>query len=248
MPTSTRAYLGRDRAPRRTTAAARYEFDLEWTLPAPGAPAAAARCTSARWAPCSSPAARASLDLVEQACGREVFVSYDANLRETFIDDREQRLARRRVAGRPVHAGQAQRRGRRAARPRLPTPTTSRARCCGGERTELVLLTAAPGRGGVHHERRGERDAPTGRGGRHGGRRRRVHGRPAGGPGRRGRDRCVRRRHARRRGIPDPADRRRRTGGRDHLFPSGGESTDASELPDGWPNGSPGGSPGGSAG
>ena len=27
------------------------------------------------------------LDLVEQACAREVFVSYDANLRETFIDD-----------------------------------------------------------------------------------------------------------------------------------------------------------------
>jgi fructokinase len=27
------------------------------------------------------------LDLVEQACAREVFVSYDANLRETFVDD-----------------------------------------------------------------------------------------------------------------------------------------------------------------
>ena len=29
------------------------------------------------------------LDLVEQACARDVFVTYDANLRESFIDDRD---------------------------------------------------------------------------------------------------------------------------------------------------------------
>jgi fructokinase len=66
---------------------ASYDFDLDWSLP------------RQELVPCHAlhvgslgtllePGRDSVRDLVEQACARDGFVSYDANLRETFIDDR----------------------------------------------------------------------------------------------------------------------------------------------------------------
>jgi fructokinase len=68
--------------------AASYDFDLEWSLP------------RQQLRPCQAlhvgslgtllePGRESVLDLVEQACARGTFVSYDANLRESFVEDRD---------------------------------------------------------------------------------------------------------------------------------------------------------------
>jgi fructokinase len=71
-----------------STGAARYHFDLEWTLPRQQLPACRALHVGSLGT-LLEPGRDSVLDLVEQACAREVFVSYDANLREAFLDDRE---------------------------------------------------------------------------------------------------------------------------------------------------------------
>ena len=68
--------------------AARYDFDLEWTLPRQELPACRALHVGSLGT-LLEPGRRSVADLVEQAVGRDLFVSYDANLRETFMDDRE---------------------------------------------------------------------------------------------------------------------------------------------------------------
>ena len=70
------------------TGAARYVFDIEWTLPRQELPPCRALHVGSLGT-LLEPGRLSVLDLVEQAVDREVFVSYDANLRETFIDDRE---------------------------------------------------------------------------------------------------------------------------------------------------------------
>ena len=99
------------------TGAASYDFDLEWSLPRQELPPCRALHVGSLGT-LLEPGRESVLDLVEQAGAREVFVSYDANLRESFIDDRDARPARRARPRRAVHAGQAERRGRRAARSR----------------------------------------------------------------------------------------------------------------------------------
>jgi fructokinase len=74
--------------------AARYEFDLEWTLPRQELPPCRALHIGSLGT-LLEPGRDSVLDLVEQACARETFVSYDANLRDTFVDDRA--LTRRQV-------------------------------------------------------------------------------------------------------------------------------------------------------
>jgi fructokinase len=71
------------------TGAARYDFDLEWSLPRQELPPCRALHVGSLGT-LLEPGRASVLDLVEQACSREVFVSYDANLRESFMDDREQ--------------------------------------------------------------------------------------------------------------------------------------------------------------
>ncbi|MET0997704.1 MAG: PfkB family carbohydrate kinase, partial [Marmoricola sp.] len=68
--------------------AARYDFDLEWSLPRQELPRSRALHVGSLGT-LLEPGRESVLDLVEQACARELFVSYDANLRETFMDDRE---------------------------------------------------------------------------------------------------------------------------------------------------------------
>ena len=67
---------------------ASYEFDLEWSLPRQELPPCHALHVGSLGT-VLEPGRDSVLDLVEQACARDVFVSYDANLRESFIDDRD---------------------------------------------------------------------------------------------------------------------------------------------------------------
>jgi fructokinase len=67
---------------------ARYEFDLEWSLPRQELPPCQALHVGSLGASLE-PGRESVLDLVEQAVGRDLFVSYDANLRESFVDDPE---------------------------------------------------------------------------------------------------------------------------------------------------------------
>ena len=64
---------------------ASYVFDLEWDLPRQELPVCHALHVGSLGT-LLEPGRQSVLDLVEQACSREVFVSYDANLRESFID------------------------------------------------------------------------------------------------------------------------------------------------------------------
>jgi fructokinase len=68
--------------------AARYDFDLEWSLPRQELPPCRALHVGSLGT-LLEPGRRSVRDLVEQAADRELFVSYDANLRESFVDDRE---------------------------------------------------------------------------------------------------------------------------------------------------------------
>ncbi len=68
--------------------AARYDFDLEWSLPRQELPPCLALHVGSLGT-LLEPGRESVLDLVEQACARDTFVSYDANLRESFVDDRD---------------------------------------------------------------------------------------------------------------------------------------------------------------
>lgn len=68
--------------------AASYDFDLEWSLPRQGLPPCQALHVGSLGT-LLEPGRESVLDLVEQACARETFVSFDANLRESFVEDRD---------------------------------------------------------------------------------------------------------------------------------------------------------------
>lgn len=67
--------------------AAAYDFDLEWSLPAQELPPCRALHVGSLGT-LLEPGRAAVSDLVDQAVARDLFVSFDANLRETFVDDR----------------------------------------------------------------------------------------------------------------------------------------------------------------
>lgn len=66
---------------------ARYEFDIDWSLPRQELPSCVALHVGSLGAGLQ-PGRGSVLDLVDQAVARELFVSYDANLRDSFVDDR----------------------------------------------------------------------------------------------------------------------------------------------------------------
>jgi fructokinase len=84
------------------------------------------------------------LDLVEQACSRDLFVSYDANLRESFVDDRAR--TRRQVEELAARCSLVKLSDEDAD---LLAPAADPAELArillGGERTRLVLLTRGAG-------------------------------------------------------------------------------------------------------
>ena len=126
VPTSTRAYVGRHRAPRRGR---RGQLRLRPRVePAPQELPPCRALHVGSLGTLLEPGRESVLDLVEQAGARDVFVSYDANLRESFIDDRA------RVRREVLDLGAGARWSSSATRtpccsipPRIPT--TSPARC-----------------------------------------------------------------------------------------------------------------------
>ncbi len=70
------------------TGAASYDFDLDWSLPRRQLPPCRALHVGSLGT-LLEPGRDSVLDLVEQAGARDVFVSYDANLRDSFVDDRD---------------------------------------------------------------------------------------------------------------------------------------------------------------
>jgi fructokinase len=74
--------------------AARYDFDLEWSLPRQDLPPCHALHVGSLGT-LLEPGRDSVLDLVDQASARDTFVSFDANLRESFVDDRD--VTRRQV-------------------------------------------------------------------------------------------------------------------------------------------------------
>lgn len=67
---------------------ASYDFDLEWSLPRQELPACLALHVGSLGT-VLEPGRESVVDLVEQAVSRGTFVSFDANLRESFVDDRD---------------------------------------------------------------------------------------------------------------------------------------------------------------
>ena len=118
---------------------ARYEFDLEWSLPRQELPPCHALHVGSLGT-VLEPGRASVLDLVEQAVAREVFVSYDANLRESFLPDRD--LARRDVEALAARCTLVKLSDEDAEllAPEVDPDDLARALLT-GERTELVLLT-----------------------------------------------------------------------------------------------------------
>lgn len=124
------------------TGAATYDFDLDWSLPRQELPVCHALHVGSLGT-LLEPGCESVRDLVEQACARETFVSYDANVRESFVDDRDR--VRREVvelAGRCTLVKLSD----EDARVLDPTadPDDFARTLLSGERTQIVLLTRGP--------------------------------------------------------------------------------------------------------
>jgi fructokinase len=128
------------------TGAASYEFDLEWTLPRQELPPCRALHVGSLGT-LLEPGRESVRDLVEQACGREIFVSYDANLRESFLDDRERAWRDVQSLGARCTLVKLSDEDAELLRPDSDPDDVART-LLRGERTELVLLTRGP-RGGT---------------------------------------------------------------------------------------------------
>ena len=119
--------------------AASYDFDLEWSLPRRELPPCRALHVGSLGT-LLEPGRDSVLDLVEQACARNVFVSYDANLRESFIDDRDR--VRRQVFELGARCGLVKLSDEDALLidPAADPDDVARA-LLAGDRTQLVVLT-----------------------------------------------------------------------------------------------------------
>ena len=118
---------------------ARYEFDLEWDLPTQELPPCVALHVGSLGT-VLEPGRESVLDLVEQAVGREVFVSYDANLRESFVEDREQTLRDVTALGARCTLVKLSDEDAELLAPDVDPDHLARTLLT-GERTQLVLLT-----------------------------------------------------------------------------------------------------------
>ena len=118
---------------------ARYEFDLEWSLPRQELPPCRALHVGSLGT-VLEPGRESVLDLVEQAVARELFVSYDANLREPFVDDRERTWREVRELGARCTLVKLSDEDADLLAPGTDPDEVARTLLT-GERTELVLLT-----------------------------------------------------------------------------------------------------------
>jgi fructokinase len=119
--------------------AASYDFDLEWSLPRRELPPCRALHVGSLGT-LLEPGRQSVLDLVEQARARNVFISYDANLREPFIDDRAR--VRRQVLDLGRRCGLVKLSDEDALLidPAADPDDVART-LLGGDRTQLVVLT-----------------------------------------------------------------------------------------------------------
>jgi fructokinase len=125
-----------------STGAARYDFDLEWSLPRQDLPPCKALHVGSLGT-LLEPGRESVLDLVEQACAREAFVSYDANLRESFMDDREHTWRDVQSLGARCTLVKLSDEDAELLDPDSDPDDVART-LLSGERTELVLLTRGP--------------------------------------------------------------------------------------------------------
>jgi len=121
---------------------ARYDFDLEWSLPRQELP----RCQALHVGSLGTllePGRDSVIDLVEQACARDTFVSYDANLRETFMDDRDRTRHRVLELGARCTLVKLSDEDAGLLDPGADPDDFARS-LLAGERTRIVLLTRGP--------------------------------------------------------------------------------------------------------
>jgi fructokinase len=118
---------------------ARYEFDLEWSLPRQELPPSLALHVGSLGT-ALEPGRDSVLDLVEQAVARDVFISYDANLREPFVEDRERTWQEVRSLGARCTLVKLSDEDAELLAPGLDPDDVART-LLRGERTALVLLT-----------------------------------------------------------------------------------------------------------
>ena len=118
---------------------ASYDFDLEWSLPRQPLPPCHALHVGSLGT-VLEPGRESVLDLVDQARARELFVSYDANLRDSFVDDRAR--TRRQVEDLAARCTLVKLSDEDAALLEPDADPAEFARTLlGGERTRLVVLT-----------------------------------------------------------------------------------------------------------
>ncbi len=141
VPTST----GRTSVARATldrNGVASYDFDLDWSLPRQELPPCHALHVGSLGT-VLEPGRESVLDLVEQACQREVFVSYDANLRESFVEDRERSWRDVQSLGARCTLVKLSDEDAGLLDPDSSPDDVARTLLT-GERTELVILTRGP--------------------------------------------------------------------------------------------------------
>lgn len=123
--------------------AASYEFEIEWDLPRQVLPACQALHVGSLGT-LLEPGRDSVIDLVEQANARDTFVSFDANLRASFVEDRER--TRRQVQELGARCSLVKLSDEDAELIRPETDPDDFAReLLRGERTRIVILTRGPG-------------------------------------------------------------------------------------------------------
>jgi fructokinase len=124
--------------------AATYDFEIDWDLPRQALPPGSVGVHVGSLGSTLRPGRDAVVDLVRQAAGASVFVSYDPNIRPFFLDDAEaawQDVREIADGARLVKLSDEDL--------RLLRPDGDESELCrdllGGERTELVVLTRGAG-------------------------------------------------------------------------------------------------------
>ena len=121
------------------TGAAQYEFDLDWSLPRQELPPCHALHVGSLGT-LLEPGRDSVRDLVEQACARDLVVTYDANLRDSFVEDRDLTWAAVRDLGARCTLVKLSDEDADLLRPGVDPGEVART-LAEGERTRLVLLT-----------------------------------------------------------------------------------------------------------
>jgi fructokinase len=141
-----RAQLDRD-------GVARYDFDLDWSLPTQELPPCQALHVGSLGT-VLEPGRASVLDLVTQAVGRDLLVSYDVNVRESFVPDVARAWAETQDLAARCGLVKLSDEDAEVLAPGQHPDDTAR-RLLEGERTQLVLLTRGP-RGATAYSEAGE--------------------------------------------------------------------------------------------